>query len=139
MKRSTLLIILFSLFSSPVFAEQSDREQVNQAIQCFFDWDKTGNPDTGKKCVYEGILFQYVNKEGSIGKFTPKLLNDGDQGVVHRLLDLDIYNDLAVVTALTQHAPISDDNTYMKNITLHKTIDGWRVTNVFWGRAQFNQ
>ncbi|MEL6300081.1 MAG: hypothetical protein AAFR75_00095 [Pseudomonadota bacterium] len=133
-----LSLILFA----PAASAASDREQIKAAMACFYEWDLYGGADRSSQCISETVLYHRIDDNGRHSYGTPPLDNDigkGADAVIHNLIDIDIYNDMAVVTSLHRYQPEAPENTYMKNIVLHRLADGWRITNVFWGRVTHDQ
>ncbi|MEM6605121.1 MAG: hypothetical protein AAF671_05130, partial [Pseudomonadota bacterium] len=116
----------------------TDREQIKAAMECFYQWDLYGGKENSSKCIADTVLYHRIDENRQHSYGTPPLDNDTGKGadaVIHNLMDIDIYNDMAVVTSLHRYQPEAPRNTYMKNIVLFKLDDGWRVTNVAWGRV----
>ena len=139
--RPIKIIILALALCSPAALADTDREQIKAAMECFYQWDLHGGREYSSKCIADSVLYHRIdNGEHSYG--TPPLDNDSGKGaeaVIHNLLDIDIYNDMAVVTSLHRYQPEAPRNTYVKNIVLFKLADGWRITNVAWGRVTNDQ
>ncbi|MEO1595637.1 MAG: hypothetical protein AAFS02_10395 [Pseudomonadota bacterium] len=133
----TTLFLGLALAAPSAFG-QSDREQIKAAMACFYQWDLYGGEQYSSKCIADTVLYHRIEENGRHSYGTPPLDNDtgkGAEAVIHNLIDIDIYNDMAVVTSLHRYQPESPQNTYMKNIVLYKLADGWRITNVVWGRV----
>lgn len=133
--------LALTLIASSALA-QSDREQIKEAMECFYQWDLYGGEERSSKCIADTVLYHRIDDNGDHAYGTPPLDNDtgkGGDAVIHNLLDIDIYNDMAVVTSLHRYQPESPRNTYVKNIVLFKLAEGWRITNVAWGRVTNRQ
>lgn len=141
-----ITIILFfttlALYCTTVCAqESSDRAQINETMQSFFKWDLEGGVDNANKALSKTVLYHRINDKGQHATNTPNFdwEGKGKDAHQHNIVDIDIYNDMAVVTALLRYNPQSPRNTYMKTFILYKLSQGWRVTNVTWGRVMNNQ
>lgn len=141
MKTIATIALGLTLFAHAAHAD-SDRDQIKAAMECFYQWDLHGGKDTSSKCISDTVLYHRIDENGNHSYGTPPLDNDtgkGAEAVIHNLLDIDIYNDMAVVTSLHRYQPEAPQNTYVKNIVLFKLADGWRITNVAWGRVTNDQ
>ncbi|MFK8014750.1 MAG: hypothetical protein AB8G17_04875 [Gammaproteobacteria bacterium] len=141
MKIFTTAVLALALFAPTAYA-QSDREQIKAAMECFYQWDLYGGKEHSSKCISDTVLYHRIDENGQHSHGTPQLDKEdgkGAEAVIHNLLDIDIYNDMAVVTSLHRYQPESPRNTYVKNIVLFKLADGWRITNVAWGRVTNQQ
>ncbi len=141
MKYFTFLLVIIG-FSTPAAFAQTDREQIKAAIECFYTWDLHGGKENSSKCISDNVQYHRVDQDGKHAHGTPPL--DGESGkgadaLIHHLIDIDIYNDMAVVTSLHRYMPESPRNTYVKNLVLHKLAVGWRITSVAWGRVTNTQ
>ncbi len=115
----------------------TDREQIDQVMSCFFAWDIYGGAERAKNCISEQVLYHRVDSVGNHVTNTPKadFAGKGEGAHEHNLLDVDIFDNMAVVQALIRYNPQSANNTYIKTFILYRVTAGWRVTNVFWGRV----
>ena len=141
MKLFNLLALAIVLVAPSSFAD-SDREQIKAAMECFYTWDHHGGKENSSKCISDNVVYHRIDQEGKHSYGTPALDNPegkGEDAVIHNLIDIDIYNDMAVVTSLHRYTPESPKLTYMKSIVLFKLADGWRVSSVAWGRVTNNQ
>jgi hypothetical protein len=137
MKIFSTLVLGLALFA-PAAAADSDREQIKAAMECFYQWDLYGGAERSSKCIADSVLYHRIDENGAHSYGTPDLDSDTGKGadaVIHNLVDIDIYNDMAVVTSLHRYQPESPRNTYMKSIVLYKLAEGWRIANVVWGRV----
>ncbi|MEO0576915.1 MAG: hypothetical protein AAF004_15770 [Pseudomonadota bacterium] len=127
---------------TPAAYADSDREQIKAAMECFYRWDHHGGAENSSQCISDTVLYHRIDENGQHSYGTPPLDNDsgkGEDAVIHNLIDINIYNDMAVVTSLHRYTPEAPRNTYIKNLVLYKLADGWRITNVFWGRVTNTQ
>ncbi len=130
--------LLLLLTVCPLAASAAtDREKIDEVMSCFFDWDINGGAERAKNCVSEQVLYHRVDSLGKHVTNTPKLdwEGKGKGAHEHNVLDVDIYDNMAVVKALLRYNPQSANNTYIKTFVLYRVEAGWRVTNVFWGRV----
>ncbi|MEO0424492.1 MAG: hypothetical protein AAF184_19295 [Pseudomonadota bacterium] len=141
MKTIPTLAVTLALLAPAAYAD-TDREQIKAAMECFYRWDLHGGAENSSQCIADTVLYHRIDENGRHSYGTPPLDNDtgkGAEAVIHNLLDIDIYNDMAVVTSLHRYQPEAPQNTYMKNIVLFKLEEGWRITNVVWGRVTNQQ
>lgn len=141
MKTLTTLILALGLLAPAAYAD-TDREQIKAAMECFYQWDLHGGKEHSSKCIADNVLYHRVDQNGQHAYSTPKLDDDTGKGadtVIHNLVNIDIYNDMAVVTSLHRYQPESPRNTYIKNLVLYKLADGWRIASVAWGRVTNEQ
>ncbi|MEM9533948.1 MAG: hypothetical protein AAGA23_23745 [Pseudomonadota bacterium] len=134
----TIATLTFALLLASAAHAETDREQIKAAMECFYQWDLHGSKEHSSKCISETVLYHRIDQDGQHSYGTPPLDNPTGKGadaVIHNLLDIDIYNDMAVVTSLHRYQPEAPENTYVKNIILYKLATGWRITNVAWGRV----
>ncbi|MFK8031214.1 MAG: hypothetical protein AB8G18_13345 [Gammaproteobacteria bacterium] len=141
MKRLILLILSALAFTPTVHAD-TDREEIKEAMECFYKWDLYGGKENSSRCIADNVLYHRVDQDGKHAYSTPKLdgtSGKGEGALKHKLVDINIYNDMAVVTSLHLYQPESPRNTYMKHLVLYKLADGWRVSSVSWGRVTNSQ
>ncbi|MFK7954744.1 MAG: hypothetical protein AB8B96_01520 [Lysobacterales bacterium] len=139
--KTIAMLLLGLVMIGPAFA-QTDREQIKSAVECFYQWDLHGGKDRSSKCLSDTVLYHRIDQNGQHAFGTPTLDSDSGKGadaLIHHLLDINIYTDMAVVTSLHRYQPESPRNTYTKNLVLHKLADGWRITSVAWGRVSNTQ
>lgn len=131
-----LLTGLFSVLSSQQALASDDREQISQVMQCFSKWDIDGGTAAeAEKCISPDVRYQR-NDKGEIKAYTPDLnwKGKGKEALEAHLLDINVYNDMAVVTVLNRYNPGVDERHFVKTFILYKLKQGWRITNVVWGK-----
>lgn len=136
------LLLVTSLTLIPTANADSDREQIKAAMECFYTWDLYGGVENSSKCIAENVQYHRIDRDGKHSFGTPKLdspTGKGEGSLVHHLVDINIYNDMAVVTSLHRYMPDSPKNTYMKSLVLYKLKEGWRISSVSWGRVTNEQ
>lgn len=141
MKPTILLALVFASATTAVHAD-TDREDIKAVVECFYNWDIHGGEKYSSQCMSDTVLYHRIDQDGKHSYGTPPLDSPSGKGVdaiKHNLIDIDIYNDMAVVTSLHRYMPESPRNTYVKNLVLFKLADGWRITNVSWGRVTNDQ
>jgi len=136
------LFIAATLTLLPTAHADTDREQIKAAMECFYQWDLYGGKENSSKCIADNVQYHRVTQEGEHSFGTPTLdspTGKGEGTLVHNLVDIDVYNDMAVVTSLHRYMPDSPRNTYMKTLVLYKLKEGWRISSVSWGRVTPDQ
>ncbi|MFK7886809.1 MAG: hypothetical protein AB8G16_08080 [Gammaproteobacteria bacterium] len=140
--KTIITLVLGLAFIAPTALADSDREQIKAAMECFYQWDLYGGKENSSKCISDTVLYHRIDENGQHAYGTPTLDNDTGKGadaLVHHLIDIDIYSNMAVVTSLHRYQPEAPRNTYVKNIVLFKFADGWRISSVAWGRVTNDQ
>ncbi len=138
-----IIICTLALFSTTaVSQDNTDRAQINQTMTHFFKWDLEGGLENANKALSKTVLYHRINEKGEHVTNTPENFDwdgKGAEAHQHNIVDIDIYNDMAIVTSLIRYNPQSPRNTYMKTFILYKLSQGWRITNVTWGRVSNQQ
>lgn len=138
---AAVLMLGLTLVTVNAHAE-TDREQIKAAMECFYQWDLHGGEENSSKCISDTVLYHRIDDKGAHSYGTPTLDSDTGKGadaVIHHLIDIDIYNDMAIVTSLHRYQPEAPRNTYVKSFVLFKLAEGWRITNAAWGRVTNTQ
>ncbi|WOJ97675.1 hypothetical protein R0137_03655 [Congregibacter brevis] len=143
MNKVTAVILGLTLLAATAQAQTlSDREAIKAAMECFYQWDLYGGKENSSKCISDTVIYHRIDENGGHAFGTPVLDNDSGKGadaLIHNLVDIDIYNDMAVVTSLHRYQPEAPRNTYVKNLVLFKLAEGWRISSVAWGRVTNTQ
>lgn len=129
------LLVLASSACVHVSAQAAtDREEIISAINCFIDWDREGGTaETLAPCVVADVVYQRVNAEGELIRYTPGFDYDG-KGIddyVPYITETEIFGNMAMVKTHKHREP--PGNPYMKAFILYRLKEGWRITNVVWG------
>ena len=141
MNKYTVIALGLAVIAPAALAD-SDREEIKAVMEHFYAWDLNGGEDNAANSLADSVLYHRIDENGQHSYGTPPLgdaTGKGAEAVIHNLLDIDIYNDMAVVTSLHRYQPEAPRNTYVKNIVLFKLAEGWRITNVAWGRVTNDQ
>ena len=131
----TITLVVAILLANLSWAS-NDRTEIHQAMQCFFQWDLNGGTaEEAQKCILENVQYQRI-VDGNLDIGSPGLEFKGKGADAHRfnILNIDIYNDVAFVNALLRYNPGPEESPYVKTFVLYKLKQGWRVTNVLWGK-----
>lgn len=115
----------------------SDREEINQVMITFFKWDTEGGVVSAENSLSKTALYHFVNDKGQHETFPADFdfKGKGKDAPEHDIVDIDIYDNMAVVTVLLRYKK----NTYMKTFILYKLLQGWRITNLAWGSLKNTQ
>ncbi len=136
MKKHVLLFLSTVLlpFAVPANDEASDRSTILAAIDCFTQWDLEGGTEkTVAPCLSSDVVYQRVNQQGELIRYTPGFTYDGKgkDDYVPYVTELEIFGNMAIVKTHKHRTP--PKTPYMKAFVLYRLADGWRITNVIWG------
>ena len=144
MNKPLFVVFCISFFTNtPVFAQANEtvaavnvneRTQVVYAIECFLKWDREGGTkESVKPCMHEQVVYQRVNAEGELIRYTPEFTFEGKglDDYVPYITELEIFGNLAIVK--THKHRTAPNWPYMKAFILYRLNEGWRITNVVWG------
>lgn len=130
---ATFILLLVS--QNTLVAEAStDREQIVDAINCFITWDREGgDADSVAPCMSKDVVYQRVNDEGELLRYTPGFDYEGKglDDYVPYITETEIFGNMAMVKTHKHRA--APKSPYMKAFILYRLKDGWRITNVVWG------
>jgi len=109
-----------------------DRAAIMETIKNFYIGDHTGSIKHKKLSMHEKGAYRYVNKNGEYKESLFRLNSDNaDPNYKEELLSIEIYDKLAL--AKLRLDQFNAELPEYKLMTLHKTTDGWKITNITWG------
>ncbi|TQV88555.1 hypothetical protein [Aliikangiella coralliicola] len=136
------LLRIFLLLSTTLFcgipfsthAESlTDRQAITDTMDNFYHWDHKGGADFAKRSLAESVRYNRISKEGEHISYSVDFAYKG-KGVnayIPYIVELDIYGNMAVVKSVHHY---DEKRSYLKAFVLHKLAQGWRITNVSWGK-----
>jgi hypothetical protein len=128
------ILLLLSIIPFYTHAESlTDRQKIINAMGYFHQWDFTGSKELAEKSVEKSVRYNRVSKEGKHISYTPDFewKGKGVDAYLPIIIGLDIYGGMAVVRVVHHH---EEKGRYLKAIIFHKLAEGWRITNVSWGK-----
>jgi hypothetical protein len=135
-KTTLPLTLLFLLSFIPFHLEAetlTDRQQISQTMKSFYQWDHTGGIDNANKSFAASVLYNRIGEQGNHITYTPNFdyKGAGENAYLPIIVDMDIYGKMALVRSVHHY---EGKGRYLKAFVLHKLQQGWRITNVSWGK-----
>jgi len=130
----TKLILLLCLLPFYASAEAlTDRQRINQVMDSFYQWDHTGGTHNAENSLAHTVRYNRLDEGGKHIAYSIDFNYEGKgkNAYQHFIAGLDIYGKMAVVRSIHYHA---GKGSYLKTFILHKLTQGWRITNVSWGK-----